>query len=232
MTVLDDARIAVAPAGPADGRAATLRRALVGAAVATPPVVVAGLVVAGLPDYARLLVDEQSPITWLQTVLLVVAGVLAGLLAARRWLAGDRLHPWSLLAAGFVWLALDDRFLIHERLRDDVLAGRVPDVLPWGKSGDVVLLAYAVGGLVLTRSVLRALHDDRTARVAFVAALGLLGLAAGIDSVDPASLTRSEELAESTVEESLELFGDAAFVLALALPAVAAEAPTAARSHP
>lgn len=230
--MLDDAPAGLAAADPPDGRVASLRRLLVWAAVVVPPVIVAGLVVAGLPDYGRLITDEQSPMTWVQTVLLAVAGVLAALHAARRWLAGDRLHPWPLLAAGLLWLAVDDRFVIHERLRDELLAGRIPDVIPWGRPGDVVLLAYAVGGLVLTRAVLRALAADRAARWAFVAALGLLGVAAAIDTVDAESLTRSQELAEATVEESLELFGDASFVLALALPAVVAVAPTGARSRP
>jgi hypothetical protein len=203
-------------------RVRSLRRLLVWGAVLVAPLAVAVLVVGGLPDYGRLVTDEQSPMTWLQTVILVVAGVLAGLVAARRWLTGGRLYPWVVLAAGLAWLAVDDRFVIHERLRDEVLAGRIPDLIPWGKPGDIVLVVYAVGGIVLTRSLERDLRHDRAARWAFLAGLVLLGLAVAVDTVDPESLTRSQELAAATVEESLELFGDTAFMLSMALVTVVA----------
>lgn len=200
--------------------------------------VAGALLVAGLPDYGRFVGDEDTPVTWLQSVLLVVVAVLGAAVAARRWLAGGRLWPWIALAPGFAWLAVDERFVIHERLRDEVLAERLPKLLPWGEAGDVVLLVYAVGGVFVAWAVLRELRGDRLAAAAFVAGLVLLGTAVAADTVDPDSLSPSVELAEQVGEELFELMGETLLVLALGLTLLAptgrvpAGPPTGARSRP
>lgn len=210
----------VPPAAPARARADRLWRLLVVAAPLAAALVAAGLVAAGLPHYGRWVAAEDTPMTWLQSVLLAAAALLAALVAARRWVGGGRLWPWGPLAAGLAWLSVDERFALHERARDGFLAERVPHPLPWGAPGDIVLLAYAVVALVVCRAVLRGLRRDRAATTALLAGLVLLAVAVAVDTVDPASLSYSAELALQSAEEVVELFGGTAIVLALALVAL------------
>jgi hypothetical protein len=182
-------------------------------------VATAALFVAGWPNWWRYLAPEQSPMTWVQSVMLVASCLLAGLVAAREWLHGAprrTLLPFVVLAAGFAWLALDERFSIHERLRDNVLAPRgvrVP-LLPWVGAGDFLLLGYAVVGLLVLRLVVPALHD-RQARLLFLAGVVVAAAAVAADSVNPDRFSVSAERVEQTIEEIAELAGDTFFFLAL-----------------
>lgn len=74
--------------------------------------------------------------TWLQSVVLVLAAaaalLVAVLLRMRHAERGAR-APWLVLALGFAGLAVDERFALHERIRDGLLAPRgirLP-LLPW-----------------------------------------------------------------------------------------------------
>lgn len=80
---------------------------------------------------------------------------IGGCLAWLRDEAGHR--DWWLLAGAFLFFAMDDRFAIHERIRDHLLAPRgirVP-FLPWIGPGDFILLLYALIGLALLPRLLR-----------------------------------------------------------------------------
>jgi hypothetical protein len=180
----------------------------------------AALFVGGLPNWWKYLAPEQSPMTWVQSVMLVASCLLAGLVAAQEWLHGGPLRtllPFLLLGAGFGWLALDERFAVHERLRDNVLAPRgirVP-LLPWVGAGDFLLLGYAVAGLLVLRLVVPALRNDRRARLLFLVGVAFAAAAVAADSVDPDRFSVPVERIEQTIEEIVELAGDTLFFLAL-----------------
>src|SRR5699024_4666997 len=115
------------------------RRVVVAALVCAGVAVPALLFVAQYPQWWVWIAQDQVPRTWSQSVTVVVAGVV-GLVA---WFvsraAGRRPRlGFALLALGFAALAFDERFAIHERVRDGVLAPR--DVrlpgLTWVAPGD------------------------------------------------------------------------------------------------
>src|SRR5699024_4826191 len=139
------------------------RRVVVAALVCAGVAVPALLFVAQYPQWWVWIAQEQVPMTWFQSVTLVVPGVV-GLVA---WFvsraAGRRPRlGFALLALGFAALAFDERFAIHERVRDGVLAPR--DVrlpgLTWVAPGDFLLILVAVVGLVLVPVVVRPLRGD------------------------------------------------------------------------
>lgn len=205
------------PIGTDPDRLGRLRRWCVIAAVAIPALATIVMITAGLPDYGEYVASEQTPMTWLQSVVLSVSGAAAGLIAARAWIRSGQLWPWVVLAAGFLGLAADERFALHERLRDRVLADRLPDLIPWGSSGDIILPLYGVGGLFVGLAVLRALAPDRVARSAFFVGLAILAVAVAADTVDIQSYSFSVELAEQTIEEVVELLGQSMLLLGLTL---------------
>jgi len=168
------------------------------------------LAAAQWPRYWTWIASEQTPMTWLQSVVLVLASAAALLLAVLLRLRGDAAptrRPWQVLAVGFAALAVDERFALHERLRDAVLAPRgirVP-FLPWVAPGDFLVMVIAVTGLAVLPLVLRGLNGDRTARVLFLLGVGLAAVAVGMDSIDPATWSLEAERAQQSLEEVVEL---------------------------
>ncbi len=191
-----------------------------------------GLTAAGGERWWRFVALETSPMTWLQSVALVLAAAGAGLLAVAAAGRGGRAEArtFVVVAGGFAGLALDERFALHERLRDRVLAPRGvgPGLLPWVAPGDVVLLVVAVAGLVALRWVVRALRADRGAHRALWTGVGLSVLAVAADSVDPARWGLAGERLEQTLEEIVELAAGLSFVAAVALPLVTLLVPAGA----
>jgi hypothetical protein len=198
-----------------------LRRTDTALAVALAGAVM-GMLVGPWPRWWRWIAPEQTPMTWLQSILLVLCGFVCLLLAAHGWLADEAPRPgerrvFLLLAVGFAWLALDERFALHERVRDSWLAPRGVELplLPWVGPGDFVLIGYAVAGLALLRPVLRVLRDDERALRLFAAGVVCAVIVVSADSIDVRSLSTGAERIEQTLEEIVELASDALFLLAL-----------------
>ena len=206
-------------------RGAGGRRGVVAVLVGLWAVASGGLALAGWPNWWRFIAPEASPMTWLQSVVLVVAGTGALLLAVHARAAADQVavRAWAVLGAGLLLLSLDERFSAHERLRDHVLAPLDvgPSVLPWVAPGDVVLLAVAAVGLALLPVVVRGLRADAGSLRAFALGVGLSVVAVLADSVDPARWGTAGERWEQTIEEVVELAAGLSYLAAVAFPLLA-----------
>jgi hypothetical protein len=168
------------------------------------------------PRWWTQIAPEQSAMTWLQSVLLVVASAGAAMIAiADR----SRSRMWLVLAVGFGGLALDERFTIHERVRDTLLAPRHVAVpfLPWVAPGDFLLLAYGVVGLTLLPSVIAVFRPDRPATRALILGVLFASVAAGVDSINPATWTIGQERIQQSLEECIELASDLSLLAAILL---------------
>lgn len=181
----------------------------------------AGLVLAGWPSYWRYIASEQTPMTWLQSVVLVVAGCASALVATLAVRLGSQAagRPWWLLAVGFGGLALDERFALHERVRDGYLAPRgvVVPFLPWVAPGDFVVMAIALAGLAVLPLVWRGVMDDVWARRALALGVTLAVVSVGLDSVDPSTWSVAQERLQQSVEEMIELGSGMALLAAVLL---------------
>lgn len=213
---------AVAPQGPpALPVAAARRRAVVALAAVA---VLAPLALAGVrwPEYWLWIASEQTPMTWLQSVVLVLASATSLLVAVVLGLrAADRAErlPWLVLAGGFAALAVDERFALHERVRDGVLAPRgirVP-FLPWVAPGDFLVMLLAVVGLAALPAVLRALAPDPVARRTLLVGVGLSAVAVATDSIDPSTWSIAAERLLQSLEEVVELGAGLCFLGAVVL---------------
>ena len=191
---------------------------LLAIAVVVPPV----LAVARAPRWWEWIAPEETPMTWLQSVVLVLA---CGAAALMSFLLAAGGHPvrqqriWLVLAAGFGALALDERFAVHERVRDGVLAPRGVTIpfLPWVAPGDFLVLGIAVVGLALLPSVWRAVSSDPAARRLLATGVLLALVAVGMDSIDPSSWSIDAERVQQTVEEVFELAAGLCFLAASGL---------------
>ena len=135
---------------------------------------------------------ELAPLEWFSSVqLLLIAAVahlnylLAGYLqgshgadtARHRWV-------WLILALGFVLFSLDERFDIHEALRDDLFRPLgVFEGVPWLIDGEIGLYLFFAVGLIFTPFLWRQLRISDLALGLFVAALILTLPSIVIDSL-------------------------------------------------
>jgi hypothetical protein len=184
------------------------------------------LAVARYPSWWAWIALESTPMTWLQSVALVVAAVGALLVAHVLTLlqratsataAPSGARTWLLLAAGFGALAFDERFALHERVRDRILAPRGITVpfLPWVAPGDFLILAVAAVGLALLPMVWRAVRPDPAAGRALLLGVTLAVLAVASDSVDPSTWSVQGERIQQSLEEVVELASGLAFLAAV-----------------
>lgn len=178
------------------------------------------LFAARYPTWWAWIAQEQVPMTWFQSVTLVVAGALAGL----AWFVARLvdLRPrggLGLLAVGFCVLAFDERFAIHERVRDGYLAPRDVQLplLTWVAPGDFLLLLVGVVGLALLPVIVRSLRQDRWAMGLLVVGVAISCVTVGMDSIDPHTWSVQAERIQQTLEEVLEFGAGLAFLGAVGL---------------
>lgn len=202
------------------------RRRLVLGLIVIAAVVPALLAVAKAPRYWEWIALELTPMTWVQTVLLMLTAVGAAAVAIAervRGVAASVRRPYWLLALGFVYLAVDDRFAIHERIRDGYLAPRDVSLPGLGflAPGDVQMILMGLAGLLVLPLVLRALRRDRMALRLFVAGVAAAALSLAVDAVDPESMSLATERLVQTSEEVIELLAACLFCGAIGVRVLA-----------
>jgi len=227
MTTRDD--VVEAPAAPesrpepaATSAGHIARRTFVVLLAATALLAPLALAGAQWPQWWSWIASEQTPMTWLQSVVLVVAASIAlliGFVQARIDARRRAALPWLVLAAGFAALAVDERFAVHERVRDRVLAPRGVEIpfLPWIAPGDFLILGVGVLGLLLLPVVWRAVRLDPASRTALLVGVALSVVAIGMDSIDPTTMSQATERLEQTLEECVELAAGLALLGAMGL---------------
>lgn len=174
------------------------------------------LTIAGWPDYWRFVAAETTPLAWLESVLLILIAFVAGLIAYLEALSGQKIRrvvqSWMVIAIAFAWLALDERFALHERIRDRLLKPTGIKLLPWMEAGDWVIPLYMVCGLAAIWGIWRLLEDNRASRHFFIAALLMSACAVLMDTIDIRSLDKWLERLLQSIEEGVETFAMTAFL--------------------
>ncbi|WP_274648845.1 hypothetical protein [Paenibacillus humicola] len=199
----------ISPAG--DKRLRRMERWVIAAGFAACAAFAALLAAVKWPDYWIYIASEQTPMTWLQSVLwfgCVLLALLCAMLNYARTGLGRETFLWLLLTAAFGFLMADERFAFHERVRDHVLKPAGIKILPWMEAGDFLLLGYAVIALLLASSIVRLFRSRRSALFWLIAAALLFAAAVGMDTFDVTRMTKAGERLEQSIEEIVELFAD------------------------
>lgn len=180
----------------------------------------------GLPEPWEAFYGEDSPINWFSSVqcaILGMWGVAVFLITRVGRAAGSdlipRAWPWLVVSVGFFFLSMDEQFEIHENTRELFLKPRGWFTeIPGLKSGDVVLLLYAVAGIALTYLLVKDLKRNRRSLVIFLGALALILVTAVQDSLQ-LRIFRIPWVRHTQIvaEEVGEIWAQALFSVALAL---------------
>lgn len=176
------------------------------------------LMVVQWPDYWRWINVEMTPMTSLEVAVMLTIGLVAFSAGAHAWIRDEsEYRDWRLIAAGFFYFALDDRFAIHERIRDKILIPhdiRLP-FMPWVGPGDFILLIYAAIGIALLPRFLRLFRGKNKASRRLLAGVWVSAGAVMMDSVELKLLAEDAQRLEQTLEECLELTAQILFLHAV-----------------
>ena len=166
---------------------------------------------------------EGDAITWLSSAQLLLTGLAAyGNYALIKLsdLRTDRRTPyrwvWIFFLVGFVYLACDEAFMFHERIRRHILRpNRLFTDLPLVESGNVVLLFYLLVGMAMLYFFFRVLKSNRHSVRLFIAAVAVIAPVVVIDAIDPAFLERTVVMKEvrNMLEEIFENLAEVLFLL-------------------
>lgn len=180
-----------------------------------PVAMVLVLIAARWPEYWKWIAAEDTPMTSLEVAVMYTTALLSAGAACTAYLRGESaaMRRWLLLGAGFFWLCLDDRFAIHERIRDGLLAPRGVSIpfLPVAP-GDFILLIYMLFGLAVLPWLLPLWQQHFAARRRFIAGVIVAACAVLLDALDIHSLGQDALRLEQTIEECLELVAQLLFM--------------------
>jgi hypothetical protein len=159
-------------------------------------------------DYWWFFWGEGNVMTWFSSVQLVAVAAMAyanhELVRAMRGRIGavraGNAWIWATFAAGFVFLAVDEAFEVHEMVRDEVLIPKgMFSGIPLVRPGDIGMYAYLLAGVAAAAFLLSELRRRRSAVIAFGAAVALIAATTFVDSLP------------RDIEESISPFWTSAF---------------------
>jgi hypothetical protein len=192
-----------------------LQRYLILITIVFPALSVLVFVTAQWPQYWKWIATEDTPMTTLQVAIMYTIALVSWANAGLQHLRFNsaKSFRWLVLGCSFFWLALDDRFAIHERIRDKFLAPHHVAIpfLPIA-AGDFVLLFYMAVGLLTLKWLLPIFQETKTIRNRFLAGIAVSVLVITVDAYDIHRLDINAERLEQTVEEVFELIAQTLFL--------------------
>jgi hypothetical protein len=143
-------------------------------------------------EYAFL--SDDSPLAWLSSALLLANAAVAMSLTVSRLLPAR--FGW-LLTAALAYLAIDEQFQLHERMKELIGQGRFAELPTW---------LIGAGGVVCLFALMRIARQT-SVRLLIIAAVSVGIFALWVDLGKPATaIARTEELYE-VIAETLFLAG-------------------------
>lgn len=188
-----------------------------------PAIFIFILVIAQWPKWWMWTIFERTPMTWLQSILLVCCALLAlssiALCTINRQFYERRIFLFICL--GYAYLALDERFALHERMRDKFLAPNDISValFPWVDAGNFILLLFLIIGIVALPWILKIFSQTKS-KITFIAGVMITALAVTIDSVEWVEYSLNFQRWQQFLEEILETTAMVLFLCALFLTVI------------
>jgi hypothetical protein len=182
----------------------TRRATLTAGVIAVIAIVTGAILVLHWPWLELAFAAEHAPIAWVQSTVLAASAVacLAHALTRSRGTRG-----WSLSAMGLFALALDERFMGHERLKEwiwlEIFDGDVRRLWIWGD------LPVLVNGLIALGAAIWIVRQTRSRAAALWIALAVL-----LGAVALAMDLATTSLTVQTWEELVELAAESCFLAA------------------
>lgn len=123
------------------------------------------------PYVARVIAGESSVSTWVSGMLLVMSATISLIFAIRRsW------FPWSLLTLFFLVLALDERFMFHEDLKNRIIFHYSLDPSKQSIVAELPVILGAIAGLFVVFVLWQRLSRKGKSLIAGAAVVGTVSV--------------------------------------------------------
>jgi hypothetical protein len=169
-------------------------------------------------EYWRYIIYEKSPLGYYQALLLLSCCIYAFLnLRADQRKTGKLSFGWLILFLGFIYLTLDEKFALHENLREQIFKPNnfVLPALFWVERGDYGLLILMIIGLCLSPFVLKVVSHNKSARNLFFGAMAFSAFVVAVDSIDLQGMPLPRQKLLQYFEEIFELTAEIFYLNAL-----------------
>lgn len=117
---------------------------------------------------ARVVIGEASIGTWISGALLIMCSTLCMVMAMQK-----SVWPWCVLALFFAVLALDERFMFHERLKEQIIFSAAT-ATRW--IYELPVMVGALGGAAMAYLLWKNLHKTGRLLLIIAAAMGTLSV--------------------------------------------------------
>ena len=169
---------------------------------------VALLVIVQWPEWWMWVIFERTPMTWFESILLYTTTLLAFGVAGVEFLTSALKNSllWAGYAVGFLFLTLDERFAIHERVRDSVLIPNDihPGIFFWTSPGDYILVTMAFFAIALVPVYYKLFAIRKSALILKGVGFGFALVAVFLDSLHVTDLAMDTQRLLQFCEEIVE----------------------------
>lgn len=169
------------------------------------------------PNFGKYFLEELSPLGWFHSLLLFTSTGIAALIALLQFSKSKNnleIKFWILFGAAFLYLCMDERFALHERLRDHLFKplGIVLPPFFWTEPGNFVLLVFLTLALIFLFYFLRKISFTKLQLSFLTFAVFFAIIAIGLDSYPFESLGKPTLVIEQIIEESCETLSMLGFI--------------------
>lgn len=179
------------------------------------------LTFAKFPDWWSYIIFESTPMTWYESILLFACSLFAMLCCMFAFFNDEKkqVKLWGMLGLFFIFLTLDERFAIHERIRSLFLApkGIKNPIFFWTGAGDFVLITIFVASLILLPAYIKLFKTRKISLKLFIVGILISGIAIVMDSIDVKGYSIELQRLQQYIEEIFETTGMLFFLNSLLL---------------
>ncbi len=121
-------------------------------------------------EYWRYIIYEKSPMGYYEALLLFLCFVVSGMNFIKYSRENNKINiSRGIITMGFFYLFLDEKFGIHENIRERILKpnGIKIDFLYWMEPGDYALLGILILGLITAMFLLKELKKNKRGFIFF-----------------------------------------------------------------
>lgn len=192
-------------------RLETIEFAAITIATSAVIVFIIGITLAQWPNWWKWVIFEQTPMTWLEGTILFTTCIFAFMCSTVSVLNNKdrKAKLWFLLGLAFLAFTLDERFAIHERIRDKLLTPHHlnPSIYNIVSVGDSILVAIMIVGLFMLPKVLKILTEKKKAKIYFITSVIVSSIAILMDAINYKMMSLHFQRLEQYIEELFETAG-------------------------
>ncbi len=196
-----------------------LERGVIFLYLTTTILFVLGLFISQYPKWWNWIIFERTPMTFVEAILLYSCAFMALLNFGLTFILEKNRDSikWLTMSLGFAYLTFDERFAIHERIRDSFLIPNNINLpfITWTSAGDYILLILMIFGLLIFYKTISIIKKRKSSFYIFICGVILAIVAIVMDSIDVHKYSLDIQRKQQFIEEIFETFAMLMFFISI-----------------